>query len=157
MELLTITILVLLIAGVVGSFIPMAPGAIFTLTGVLAYFILADDPSLIFTVFGGLTALLALLFDWFAGTIAASYGGASNRTSLAAGVSGFIGFLLGGPLGLVVAVSATVFIREFLIHGDGRNSFHAAFYATLGVLGSSIIQGLLTASILLAFLISMLL
>jgi uncharacterized protein YqgC (DUF456 family) len=157
MELITIAVLILLIAGVVGSFLPMVPGALFSLTAVLVYFFQSPEVSLLFTVLGVLTALMALLFDWFAGTIAAKYGGASTKTSLFAGVAGFIGFVvtLGNPVGLLVAVMGTVFIREYLIHGKGGESLRSAFYATLGVLGSGIIQGMLTASVLLAFLITL--
>lgn len=157
MELITIAVLILLIAGVAGSFLPMVPGALFSLTGVLVYLFWSPEASLIFTVFGVLTALMALLFDWFAGSIVAKYGGASTRTSLFAGLAGFIGFVvtLGNPVGLLVAVMGTVFVREYLIHGEGRKSLRSAFYATLGVLGSGIIQGMLTASVLLAFLITL--
>jgi uncharacterized protein YqgC (DUF456 family) len=157
MELTTIAVLILLLAGVVGSIIPMAPGALFSLTGVLVYFFGSENPSILFTVFGVLTAGLTLVVDWFAGSIAANYGGASAKTSLAAGIGGLIGFILtaGNPLGLAAGVALTVLIREYMIHGDEKNSLKAAFYATVGVLGSSAVQAVLTASILFAFLISM--
>ena len=157
MELLTITVLLLLIAGVIGSIVPLTPGAVFSLAGALLYFFTADDPSVLFTVFGFLTAVLALLVDWFAGSISAKYGGASTRTSIAAGVGGFIGFVVtfGNPLGLLTGVALTVLFREYMIHGSEQEGLKAAFYATIGVLGSSFVQAFLTASILLAFLISL--
>jgi uncharacterized protein YqgC (DUF456 family) len=155
MDILTITVIILLTAGVIGSIVPMMPGALFSLTGILVYFFGSKNPSIWFTVFGLLTAVLALVFDWFAGSVAAKYGGASTKTSIAAGVIGLLGFIfLGGPIGLAVAVMATVFIREYLIHGDSRDGLRSAFYATVGVLGSAVVQALLTGSILVAFLIS---
>ncbi|MFB6192845.1 MAG: DUF456 domain-containing protein [Candidatus Nanohaloarchaea archaeon] len=152
MELVSGLILVLLLAGVVGSIVPMMPGAVFSLAAVLIYFFRVDDPSLIFTVFGAFTSGFALLVDWFAGAVAAKYGGASRKTSMAAAVTGLIGFIfLGGPIGLALAVSATVFIREYMIHGDGSNGAKAAVYATIGVLGSAFVQAMLTGSVLLAY------
>ena len=156
MELIILLVLALLAAGIVGSIVPMMPGALFSIAGVLIYFFGTSDPSIIFTVFGLSTGLFTLAVDWFAGSIAAKYGGASTKTSVAAGVAGLLGFIfLGGPIGLAVAVSATVFIREYLIHGDEEKGLKAAVYATIGVLGSAIIQALLTGSILIAFLLAM--
>lgn len=145
----------LLIAGVIGSIVPMMPGALFSLAGIGVYFFYTDDPSILFTVFGAFTGVFALLVDWFAGAVASKYGGASTRTSIAAGITGLIGFIfLGGPIGLALAVAATVFIREYLIHGDEEDSFRAALYTTIGVLGSGVIQALLTGSILVAYLLT---
>ncbi|QGA80763.1 DUF456 domain-containing protein [Candidatus Nanohalobium constans] len=157
MEITTLIVIILLFAGVIGSIVPMAPGALFSLAGVIIYFFSTEDPSILFTVFGILTAGFTLLVDWFAGSIAAKYGGASSKTSLAAGIGGLIGFIVtaGNPLGLAAGVALTVLIREYLIHGGERDSLKAAVYATIGVLGSSIVQAVLTASILIAFLISM--
>jgi len=155
MELTTILIISLLAAGIIGSIIPMMPGALFSLVGILVYFFGSSKPSIWFTVFGLLTVGSALVFDWFAGSIAARYGGASTKTSIAAGFTGLLGFIfLGGPIGLAVAVMATVFVREYLIHGDERKGLKSAVYATVGVLGSAVVQALLTGSVLLAFLIS---
>jgi len=135
----------------------MMPGALFSLIGVGVYFFMTEDPSIIFTAFAGLTSIFALATDWFAGSIAAKYGGASNKTSLMAGLAGVLGFFfLGGPIGLALAVAATVFFREYMIHGDSTKGTKAAVYATIGVLGSAIIQALLTASILVAFVLTFL-
>lgn len=153
-ETLTIIVSVLLIAGIIGSLIPMAPGALFSLAGIGVYFFYSDDPSLLFVVLGVITGLFTLLVDWFSGAVASKYGGASTRTSMAAGVMGLLGFIfLGGPIGLALAVAATVFIREYLIHGEEEDSFKAALYTTIGVLGSGVIQVMLTGSIFVAYLV----
>lgn len=156
METIILVVLLLLIAGVIGSIVPMMPGALFSIAGILIYFFGAENPSTLLTIFGLFTGVFTLAVDWFAGSVAAKYGGASTRTSLAAGFTGLLGFIfLGGPIGLALAVSATVFIREYLIHGDEKEGMKAAFYATLGVLGSALIQAMLTGSILIAFLLAM--
>jgi uncharacterized protein YqgC (DUF456 family) len=157
MELSVVLTLLLLTAGMIGSIVPMAPGALFSLFAAVVYFFMTDDPNMIFTVFATLTGLFALATDWFAGSIAANYGGASKRTSLMAGLAGVFGFIfLGGPIGLTIAVAATVFFREYLIHGDSDKGIKAAIYATIGVLGSAIIQIILTGSILIGFILTFL-
>jgi uncharacterized protein YqgC (DUF456 family) len=146
----------MLIVGVVGSIVPMMPGALISLLGVAVYGFVLNDPSTLFIVFASLTGTVALVFDWLAGSIAASYGGASKKTSIAAGIAGFLGFfLLGGPFGLVVAVGTAVSLREYLIHSDEQDSMKAALYASIGVLGSAVVQAVLTASILLGFLLTL--
>ena len=157
METVTLVILGLFIGGIIGSIVPMAPGALFSLIGVGVYFFMSEDPSILFTIFAALTGIFALATDWFAGSIAAKYGGASNKTSLMAGIAGVFGFIfLGGPVGLALAVAATVFIREYMIHGDSSKGSKAAVYATIGVLGSALIQTILTASILVAYILTFL-
>lgn len=157
METLTLLVVGLLIAGIVGSIVPMMPGAAFSLIGIGVYFFATEDPSLLFTVFAALTGLFAMATDWFAGSIAAKYGGASNKTSLMAGIAGVFGFIfLGGPIGLALTVAATVFIREYMIHGDSGKGSKTAIYATIGVLGSAVVQIFLTASILFAYVLTFL-
>lgn len=157
MEIITLLVIALLLAGIIGSIVPMMPGALFSLIAVGVYFFMTEDPSMIFTIFAALTGVFALATDWFAGSIAAKYGGASNKTSLMAGIAGVFGFIfLGGPIGLALAVAATVFVREYMIHGDSSKGTKAAFYATIGVLGSAVVQTALTASILVAFVLTFL-
>jgi len=155
METSVILVLLLFFIGIVGSIVPMMPGALFSLLGVGIYFFMTEDPSILFTVFAAFTGIFALGTDWFAGSVAAKYGGASNKTSLMAGIAGVFGFIfLGGPVGLAIAVGATVYIREFMIHGNSDKGMKAAVYATIGVLGSAIVQTILTASILIAFVLT---
>ncbi|MFB6158086.1 MAG: DUF456 domain-containing protein [Candidatus Nanohalobium sp.] len=155
MEPISVIVALLLLAGVAGSLLPVMPGALFSVSGIVIYCFYSAEPGPILTVFGLFTGFLALAADWFAGAVAADYGGASRKTSMAAAVTGLLGFIfLGGPLGLAVAVSLTVFVREYLIHGEREDSFRAAFYATAGVLGSAVIQVVLTGSILVAYLLT---
>lgn len=156
METINTIVLILLIAGVIGSIIPMMPGALLSLLGIAVYGFISENPNIWFILFGLITGILALIFDWLAGSVAASYGGASKKTSVAAGIAGFFGFfLLGGPIGLIIAVGIVVFLREYLIHQNEKDSAKAAIYASIGILGSTIIQTILTLSILLGFILTL--
>jgi uncharacterized protein YqgC (DUF456 family) len=149
-------ILGLLIGGVIGSITPAVPGALLSLLATAVYIATSPDPSLIYILFSITVAGFALAADWLAGTIAAKYGGASNKTSVMAGIAGLIGFIFfGGPVGMTVLIAATVYIREYLIHGDKEISGKGAFYATLGVLGSTIIQTFLTLLVLIVFILTL--
>lgn len=153
MEPVNLLILLLLIGGVIGSLLPLIPGALLSLLATVVYVTATPNPSIIYIIFSLTIAAFALTADWLAGSIAAKYGGASNKTSLMAGIAGLIGFIFfGGPLGMTVLIAATVYIREYLIHGNQEISEKGALYATLGVLGSALIQTFLTLTILTVYL-----
>ncbi|KAB1194850.1 DUF456 family protein [Haloferax sp. MBLA0076] len=145
--------LALLVLGVVGSVLPLLPGAVLSVAGVLVYWWSTGftDPGLL-----GLFSLLfvgvvAVATDYGAGFIAARVGGASTRTSILAGVVGFILLFVLGPLGMFLGVAGTVFVIEYLEHEDAEESGRRALYTTVGVLASSVVQVLLTLSMLVGF------
>lgn len=154
-EVVTVAALVLLLLGVLGAVLPVLPSAPLSLAGVYLYWWHTDftDPGL--AVLVGLTALGVLLgvAEYAGGAVSAKFGGAATRTVVLAAVVGIVALLFTGPLGLVVGVAGTVFLAEFYRHRDARRGAKAASYATLGVLASSVVQVLLAATILVAFLI----
>ena len=158
-EALTVVAVGLLVAGVVGSVVPALPGALLSLVGVLIYWWSTGyaDPSTLVLAGFLLVGLLAALVDYFGGAVAAGAGGASGWTVVAAGAIGFLLFFLVGPLGVILGVAGTVFALEFHRHGDVRRGGTAALYAVVGVLGSAVVQLLLTGSMLVAFVLVVLL
>ncbi len=154
MDLFAILAILLLILGVAGSLTPMVPGALLSISGLLVYSWNTGftEPNLFVFIVLILTGLTALIFDWLAGSVAAKAGGASNRTTVAAGIVGLLAFFLAVPVGTVVGVAVTVYIREFLRTGENNQSLKAGIYSAIGVLGSSIVQFVLTALMLIVFL-----
>jgi hypothetical protein len=153
-EVLTIAAVVLVVLGVLGGVLPMLPGAPLSLAGVYLYWWASGytDPKLFVLV--GLTALglLAIVAEYAGGAVSATFGGAARTTVALATVVGIAALLVAGPLGLLVGVAGTVFGTEFYRHRDPRRGARAAGYAVLGVLASSVVQVLLTLTILVAFL-----
>ncbi len=157
MEPANLIILLLLIGGVLGSIAPAVPGAVLSLLATAVYITTSPDPSLIYILFSLTIAGFALAADWFAGVVAAKYGGASTKTSFMAGIAGIIGFFfLGGPVGMTALVIGTVYIREYLIHGDKQMSGKSALYSGIGVLGSTVIQTFLTLTVLAVYILTLL-
>ena len=153
-EVVTIAAVISVVLGVLGSVLPMLPGAPLSLAGVYLYWWASGyaDPGLLVLV--GLTALglLAIVAEYAGGAVSATFGGAARSTVLVATVVGIIALFLSGPLGLVVGVAGTVFCAEFYRHRDPQQGARAAGYAVIGVLASSVVQVLLTVTILVAFL-----
>jgi uncharacterized protein YqgC (DUF456 family) len=147
--------LALLLGGVVGSFVPMVPAGLLSIGGVAVYWWSTGYVTPGPVVFAGFVAvgLLVVAVDYLAGAIAAKAGGASTLSSLAGAVVGFLLFFVLGPIGIVLGITATVFALE-LYRGRARSeSLKAAAYALVGTLGSSVMQFVLTLSMLVAFLV----
>lgn len=151
---------VLMVAGVAGSLVPMVPGALLSIAGVMVYWWSTgySEPGALFLAGFVLTGLFALLMDWISGAVAAKAGGASNRATMLGAVAGVVLFFAGlGPLGLVLGIAGTVFLAEFLRTEDSRGSLRAGLYSAAGALGSAVIQFALTLTMLGAFLVYLLL
>ncbi|MFB6292095.1 MAG: DUF456 domain-containing protein [Candidatus Nanohaloarchaea archaeon] len=156
-ELFTAAAVLLMLVAVAGSLTPMAPGALFSIAGILVYWYGTGftRPDAWFLAAFMITGVVAVLTDYLAGTVAAKAGGASTKTSIAAGVVGLILFLALGPIGILVGVAGTVFIRQYLVSRDRDRSLKAATYSVIGVLGSAVVQLTVTVSLLLAFIIAL--
>lgn len=158
-DLIVLLAFVLLVGGVVGSIVPGLPGALLSLAGVLTYWwhtgYVAPGPILLTGLV--IAGLAAVAFDWLGGALATRAGGGSTRSTVAAGVVGFLLFFVAGPLGVLVGVAGTVFAFEYAAGGSATGSLRAAGYATVGVLASAIVQFLVTAAMLLAMVLVVLL
>jgi len=140
----------LVAAGVVGSVLPLVPGGLLSVAGVVVYWWSTGyaEPSAILVAALVAVGLLATLVDYAGGAIAARAGGASLVTTAAAVLIGLVLLLVAGPVGFVVGVAATVFLVEFAQHADAEAGLRVALYATVGVLASTVVQVLLTGSVL---------
>ena len=146
----------LLVGGVVGTVLPLVPGGLLSVSGLVLYWWnsgFAEPGPVSFAV---LTALgvITLLVEFFGGSIAAKAGGASWETTGAAAVVGITLMIVTGPVGLLIGLFGTGFLLEYARGGTVNHSGRSAFYATVGILASTAVQVLLTISILLGFLVA---
>ena len=143
----------LLVLGVVASVLPILPAGAVSMAGVLVYWWHTGQPGPLLLAVLLATGLIALVVDWIAGYVGARAGGASVKTSALATLVGLVLFVPAGPPGMLVGIGGTVFLIE-LSRGSGNEaSLRAAGYAVVGVLGSALVQGLLTGAILVAMLV----
>ncbi|USZ69874.1 DUF456 domain-containing protein (plasmid) [Halorussus salilacus] len=146
----------LLLAGVVGSAVPVVPGAGLSLAGIYLHWWSTGyaSPGPAALVAFTLVGLAAMLTDQFAGAVAARVGGASARTTALAAVVSLPLLVVAGPAGLVVGVAGVVFLAEAYRTRDPSRGLRSAAFATVGVLGSAVVQVLLTLSLLVGFLLA---
>ena len=149
---LAVLAFLLLVGGVVGSLVPQVPGALLSLAGVFTYWYATGDPGIWLLVGLVLVGVLTWVVDFAGGAISARVGGASTTTAVLAGVVGVVLFFVASPLGAILGVAGTVFVLEFYRQQDARRGLKAALVTTAGMLASSVVQALLTGSILVAML-----
>lgn len=152
-EVVTTVAVLLLVLAVVGSALPAVPGPALSVVGVLLYWWGSGftEPGTALLVALLALALLALVADWTASAVSARLGGASLRTTIAAGLAGVVFLFVLGPLGAIAGVVATVFLLEFHRHRDAHRGARTAAVVVLGMLGSTVVQVLLTTTVLVAF------
>ena len=100
---------VLLVAGVVGSVVPVLPGGLLSTTGVLYYWWAGGEVAPLAVGLLAVLGLSVIAVDWLGGAVSARVGGASLRTTFAAAVAGVALAVVLGPLGLVAGIFAVVF------------------------------------------------
>lgn len=144
---------VLLLAGVIASVVPLVPGGLLSALGVGYHWYMTGEPAGVALV--GLLAfgLLTLVFDYLGSAVSARFGGASLRTTVIAGIAAIAFMFVLGPLGALLGIAAVVFVLEFRRHGDIERGVRTAAYATIGMLASAGMQIVLTATVLVAFLV----
>ncbi|NEU58005.1 DUF456 domain-containing protein [Halorussus sp. MSC15.2] len=154
MEPFVLVALAILLAGVVGSVVPLVPGAGLSLLGIYLYWWSTGyaEPGpwalLAFTVVG----VAAIVTDQFGGALAASAGGASTKTVVVATLVSVPLLFVAGPVGLVLGVAGAVFVAELYRTRSAEQGTRAAVFAAVGVLGSALVQLVVTLSLLVAFL-----
>lgn len=146
--------LLLLLAAVVASVVPLVPGGLLSMLGVGYYWWATGDLGAIAGVALLALGLLTLVFDWLGGAISARAGGASLRTTAAAAVAAVVLMVFLGPLGALLGIAGTVFVLEVRRHGDVERGLRTAGVTTVGMLASTAMQVLLTVAVLAGFLLA---
>lgn len=154
MELFFLVALALLLGGVVGSVVPLVPGAGLSLAGIYLYWWQSGYavPGLAVLIAFTLVGLGAIIADQFGGALAANVGGASTKTTALATVVSIPLLFVAGPVGLVLGVAGVVFAAEFYRTRNAGRGARAAGFAAVGVLGSAVVQLAVTLSLLVGFL-----
>lgn len=156
MDLFFLAAVVLLLAGIAGSVVPVVPGAELSLAGIYLYWWSTGyaTPGLIALAAFTFVGLAAILADHFAGALAAKAGGASTKTTLLAAILSLPLLLVAGPVGLVLGVAGVVFLAELYRTRNVGQGVRSGVFAAVGVLGSAVVQLLVTCSLLVGFVVA---
>lgn len=137
----------LLIIGILGTFLPVLPGLIISFAGLLLYKFGADSnlPMIWIWIFGFLTLLSAILNYIIPAKTNRKYGG-TKWGSIGSVVGTIVGIFIPIPFGFLIGMFAGVFIGE-LLHdfSDKKKAFNSTKGAFIGFLygtGFNLLVGL---------------
>ena len=138
---------------------PAVPGPPLSLAGVYLHWWGSgfSEPGTVLLVSLTLLGVLAIVADLASDVVSARIGGASLRSSLVAAGIGVVLLFLTGPVGSLAGVVLTVFVLEYRRQGDATRGAKAASVVVLGMFGSAALQVLLTASMLVVFVVDIVL
>lgn len=144
--LINILCLVLLFLGILGTFLPILPGLLLSLCGLLIYKFGtdADLPMIYIWAFGILTAISAVLSYVIPAKTNQKYGG-TRWGSIGSIIGTIVGMFLPIPLGFLVGMFAGVFVGELLHDSKDMNkalkSTKGAFIGFIYGTGFSFVVG----------------
>ncbi len=132
--LISLISIILLVLGIAGTILPVLPGLLLSLCGVLIYkFGTGSDLSMAYIwIFSLLTAASIVLNYVIPAKTNQKYGG-TRWGSIGSVIGTFVGFFLPIPFGFLIGMFAGVFIGE-LLHdaGDRKKAFNSMKGAFIG-------------------------
>jgi uncharacterized protein len=160
-------LVLVMVAGVIGAFIPAIPGPSIILAAIAIWGVVLQNSgqSWDFVIWPLVTAVVVWLFsfgvDFLAGYLGAQKAGASNWGQIGSIVGMIVGFLgllpalpFGGPLvGLLVGPFCGAIVGEYLYCKDLTQSIKSGVGIVVGSVIGSIIQGVIAIVPVVVFLV----
>jgi uncharacterized protein YqgC (DUF456 family) len=142
---------ILILAGLVGIFLPVVPGIPVVLAGMLLAGLTGH-----FISTGGIIVLVALtlvsvLMDLFSGALGAKYSGAGILSMAGAILGAILGFSLLGFVGMFIGPALGVLIFELLTKRSIKKSTRSAGYTLIATTVGILINVLIAISMLAIF------
>ena len=151
--LLVVLAIVLLVAGLVGSFLPVIPGPPLSWLGLLTlYFIpgLPENITLLAVTFG--IALGMTILDYILPAMGTKKFGGSKYGAWGATAGLILGLLFFPPFGFLIGPFVGAFIAEIIFNkSNTKNAFRSAWGSFIGFLVSSFMKFLVSLSFLIIY------
>lgn len=153
--LIWLIVLLLFIFGLAGIFIPGLPGIglIFLGIAIYAWFTGLSIITWPVLIIFGLLTLLAGIADYLGAAIGARAGGGKLMSIIGAVLGLIIGIATFGPLGLVAGTFIGAIVGSLLIGHTTQQAVKAATWSIIGIVGGTLVQLTLAASLIISFFI----
>jgi hypothetical protein len=166
LSILYISLLIVMVVGVIGAFVPALPGVTLLLAAILIWGLATGFAQItVPLVVAGAVLLLSLIIDYLAAYLGAKRVGASLWGQVGAVIGvvlGILGFLpalpIGGPLlGILVGAMAGAFIGEMIHRRDlalgarCQLGFKVSLAVVVSSLLGNLVQGVLALATMLVF------
>lgn len=153
--LLLILVLIIALAGILGSFLPVIPGPPISFVAILLFnlFGLGEVSSSLLWTFAAIASILTIL-DFYLPGVLVKYGKGSRLASRGAGIGAIAGLFI-GPWGIIIGPLIGAYIGE-VIHGTQANkAIRIALFAFLGFLTGVVLKFIFAVYVLVEIIIGL--
>lgn len=143
---------VLMLVGILGSFLPVLPGVPVSWLGLLVLHLAPSVPMNYW--FLGITFIVAALIyalNWIIPAMGTKRFGGSRSGMIGATIGLVAGIISPIPLGIIIGPFIGAFIGEVINKSDRRSALKAAFGSFIGFLASSFMEFMVALGFLLLF------
>ncbi|AFV01749.1 hypothetical protein UNSWDHB_2845 [Dehalobacter sp. UNSWDHB] len=133
---------VLFIAGIVGTVLPVLPGVILIYAGMLAYGFMTGFATLnaYFFILQALVVILLFFVDYFASAIGTKRFGGSKQAAWGAVIGTILGLIVLGPLGIILGPFLGAIAAELIRGTELKKTIQIGLGTLLGVLGGTAVK-----------------
>jgi len=143
---------ILLIIGILGSFLPVLPGVPVSWFGLLVFYLAPAIPMNYW--FLGITLVVAILI-FVLNLVVPAMGtkrfGGSKSGMIGATIGLVVGLIAPIPFGILIGPFIGAFIGEILNKSNSKSALRAAYGSFLGLIASSVMEFLVTVAFLILF------
>lgn len=143
---------VLMLVGILGSFLPVLPGVPVSWLGLLVLHLAPSVPMNYW--FLGITFIVAALIyalNWIIPAIGTKRFGGSRSGMIGATIGMVVGIIAPVPFGIIIGPFIGAFIGEVINKSDRRSALKAAFGSFIGFLASSFMEFIVAFGFMLLF------
>ncbi|MHB8127292.1 MAG: DUF456 domain-containing protein [Desulfitobacteriaceae bacterium] len=134
--------IILFIAGLLGTILPVLPGAILIYGGMLLYGFMTQFAKLdaYFFLLQALVLVLIFVIDFLASAISTRHFGGSKLAAWGAVIGTILGLFFLGPLGIVIGPFFGAVAAELLRGTEIHQSIRVGFGSLVGILGGTVVK-----------------
>ena len=154
--LISIVVWVIILAGLIGTIVPVLPGVGLIFAGILVHVLYfgAEEIGIVTLVTLGAVAALSTLFDYLASAYGAARLGSTKFGVVGSVIGGIVGVMFLNVPGLVLGIFLGAIAGEMLFAGKSMHqSLRAGLGSVLGFLGGTILKLILGLAMIATFLV----
>lgn len=151
--LLLILAAILLITGILGSFLPVLPGVPLSWFGLLLFYLTSVPMNYTFLGITLFVAILVMVLQYVIPALGSKYFGGSKYGMVGATIGLVVGIFIPIPLGIIIGAFAGAFIGEVINKSDSRTATRAAFGSFVGLLASTFMEFVISGIFLILFIV----
>lgn len=142
MDILLVVIgLILMLGGIIGSFLPILPGPLTSWVGLLVLYLTKIETNYTLLIITLIVALGIYIMDYFIPAMGTKKFGGSRYGVIGTTVGLLIGLFFFPPFGIIIGPFLGALAGELLFDGkDSKRAFKAAFGSFIGFLSSTFIK-----------------